>query len=129
MAQAAHHTPGTTPILVVEDDADTREFVVMLLNIAGYQTLEAASGTAALTAIAGQRVQAILLDLRLPDLDGLAVCRHIRANGHPDLPVLLMTADQTPDVERRARDAGVTAFLSKPFAPEALLEKLSGLVE
>ncbi len=120
--------PAVRTILVAEDDTDTREFTVMLLSMAGYQTLEAASGAAALATIARQMVQAILLDLRLPDMDGLAVCRQLRGNGHPDLPIILMTADQTPDVERRARDAGVTAFLSKPFAPEALLQKLSDLV-
>jgi len=114
--------------LIVEDDADTRELIVMLLDIAGYQTLEAASGAAALAAIAGQRVQGILLDLRLPDFDGLAVCRHVRANGHPDLPILMMTANQTPNVECRAREAGVTAFLAKPFAPGALRERLTSML-
>ena len=86
--------------------------------------MEAASGAAALTAVGAQPVHAIVLDLRLPDMDGLAVCRHLRADGYPDLPIILVTADQTPGLARRADEAGVTTMLAKPFAPEALLERL-----
>jgi CheY-like chemotaxis protein len=111
-------------ILVVDDDEDTREFLVMLLSFEGYQTLEAGSGVAALTEIEGQAVQSIVLDLRLPDMDGLTVARRLRANGHAATPIVLVTADRGADVERRAYDAGVTSFLAKPFPPEALLERL-----
>ena len=64
MTPADHHAPPPATILVVEDDTDTREFIVMLLDLAGYQTLEAASGAAALRLIAAQPVHAITLDLR-----------------------------------------------------------------
>lgn len=121
--------PPLSTILVVEDDRDTCEFVVLLLSVAGYQTLEATTGAAALSVVAGQPVHAILLDLRLPDQDGLAVCRHLRANGHPELPIILMTAGQTPDVQRRAQEAGVTALLAKPFAPDVLLERVASLLQ
>src|SRR5919199_108786 len=62
MTPTDSHPGSTATILVVEDDADTREFIVMLLGLAGYQTLEAGSGAAALSMIAGQPVQAITLD-------------------------------------------------------------------
>lgn len=120
----AHHPPNPATILVVEDDEDTREYVVMLVGFAGYQTLEAATGRAALAVLATEAVDGVLLDLRLPDMDGLAVCRHVRGVDHRDLPIILVTADQAPDLDRRAAEAGVTTILAKPFAPEALVERL-----
>ena len=116
-------------ILVVEDDADTREFFVLLIGMAGYHVLEAASGTAALQTAAVHAVQGIILDLRLPDMDGLAVCRSLRANEYPDVPIILATADRTPDVTRRALEAGVTTMLEKPFAPEDLIERLRSVLQ
>ena len=115
---------STATILVVDDDFDTREFLVLLVGDAGYHVVEAASGAAVLAAVAAQPVHAIVLDLRLPDMDGLAVCRQLRAHGHRDLPIILVTADHTPDLKRRAGEAGVTAMLAKPFTPEELLERL-----
>ncbi len=122
------HPGSTATILVVEDDTDTREFIVMLLGLAGYQTLEAGSGAAALSMIAEHPVQAMTLDLRLPDMDGLAVCRHLRTHGYPDLPIILVTADRTPNLGRSAAKAGVTAVIEKPFAMDALLDQLTRLL-
>ena len=122
------HPGSTATILVVEDDADTREFVVILLSLAGYQTLEAGSGEAALSMIAEHPVQAMTLDLRLPDMDGLEVCRHLRAHGYPDLPIILVTADRTPNLGRDAAEVGVTDVIGKPFAPEELEKRLEGLL-
>jgi len=123
-----HQAPTALPILVVDDDQATREFIVLLLNLERYQTLQAASGEAALATVAAQPVQAVVLDLRLPDLDGFAVCRQLRATGYAGLPVILITADDTPQLEHQAAAAGVTAVLRKPFLPEALLERLADIV-
>ncbi len=129
MPATHQQSPSAATILVVEDDSDTREFLVMVLSMAGYGTLEAASGATALTMLADQPVEAVLLDLRLPDGDGLAVCRHLRGTGHLDLPIILMTADRMADVEQRAQEASVTTVLAKPFAPEVLLERVSSLLQ
>ncbi len=126
--QAAPQPPNAATILVVEDDTDTREFFVTLVGFAGYQTLEAAAGSAALALLAAEDVDAVVLDLRLPDLDGLTVCRHLRAHGHGQLPIILVTADRSPEIEREAAEAGASSFLAKPFAPEALLERLTVLL-
>ena len=128
MTPTDSHPGSTATILVVEDDADTREFIVMLLSMVGYQTLEAGSGAAALSTIAEHPVQAMTLDLRLPDMDGLEVCRHLRAHGYPDLPIILVTADRTPNLGRDAAKAGVTDVIEKPFAPEALEKRIEGLL-
>jgi two-component system response regulator MprA len=128
MTPADLQNPGTATILVVEDDTDTREFIVMLLSMAGYRTLEAGSGTAALSMISGQPVQAITLDHRLPDMNGLEVCRHLRTHGYPDIPIILVTADRTPNLDRNAGAVGVTAVIEKPFPMEALPNQLARLL-
>ena len=128
MTQLDRQASPPATILVVEDDPDTREFIVVLLHFAGYETLEAASGAGALATVARERVQAITLDLRLPDMDGFSVCRHIRTSGHPDIPIILVSADHAQDVARLADAAGVTAFLAKPFVPAALLDLLSSVL-
>ena len=114
-------------ILVVEDDQDTREFIVLLLELARYQVVEAGSGGAALATIVQKPVHAMLLDMRLPDMDGIDVCRQCRALGYSDIPIILMTADIATEITTRATDAGVTAYLNKPFDPQALIDLLEAL--
>jgi CheY-like chemotaxis protein len=60
-------------------------------------------------------------------MDGLAVCRHLRAHGYPDVPIILVTAERTPNLARDAAAAGVTTTLEKPFPTEALLAQLARL--
>ena len=121
--------PPTHPtILVVEDDAATSEFLVDLLDMEGYATRIAASGKDALAQLAKQSVNAVLLDRRLPDMDGLAVCREIRASIHGTVPIMLLTADYSAELEAAARDAGITDYLPKPFPPDLLLRRFAVLV-
>jgi DNA-binding response OmpR family regulator len=116
-------------ILVVEDDAATSEFLVDLLSFAGYATRVAASGGAALGMLRKHPASVVLLDRRLPDMDGLAVCRQIRQRIDPAVPIILLMADYSAELEAAARDAGVTAYLSKPFPPDVLLDRVAALVQ
>jgi two-component system response regulator MprA len=127
MPRPAHPHPPALPILVVEDDQATREYLVLLLALEGYATVEAASGAATLATVATQPLQAVLLDLRLPDLDGFTVCRQLRALGHGALPILLITADHAPQLERQAADVGVSGVLRKPFEPAEVLTALAAI--
>ena len=124
MTISDHQSPTPPTVLVVEDDSETREFLIELLDIFGYHPVQAATGASGLAAVHAQPVHAILLDLRLPDMDGFAVCSYLRANGHPELPIILVTADRRPDLAHLARAAGVTTVLAKPFTTEALIERL-----
>src|SRR3712207_4094921 len=85
--------PDAATILVVEDDAATREFFVDLLDMAGYQSRVAASGADALAQVAQHPVQVVLLDQRLPDMDGLDLGRALRASMAATVPMILLTAD------------------------------------
>ncbi len=111
-------------VLVIEDDEDTREFVEDLLSMAGYMVLGAASGKAALAQVAAHPIDVILLDRRLPDADGIELCRRLRGQVDSAVPIILVTADRSPGLEAAARDAGATDFLPKPYLPADLLGRL-----
>ena len=116
--------PQPTRILVVEDDRDTREFYEDLLTADGYAVLGASTGQAALAHLAAQAVQAIVLDRRLPDRDGVQLCRLLRDHLDAQVPIIFVTADHEPGLEATARAAGISDVLLKPFDPLDLLALL-----
>ena len=118
----------TTRVLVVEDDLDTREFYENLLALEGYDVLAAGTGQAALAHVAEQTVQGIVLDRRLPDFDGVQICRLLRERVGSDVPIIFVTADRDPELEGTARTAGITDFLLKPFDPADLLDRVRRLI-
>ncbi len=115
-------------ILVVEDDAATGEFYAELLDLNGYGAHVATTGRDALAAIAQQAVQAVLLDRRLPDIDGLQLCRQLRAAVGPDVPIILLTADYSAKLADEANAAGASGFLRKPVEPAVLLGRVADLI-
>lgn len=121
-------TPAQTTVLIVEDDVATSEFFVDLLSMEGYHTHTAMSGQAALAVLGQQSIDVVLLDRRLPDMDGLAVCRAIRASINAAVPIILVTADQSAGLAAAAQAAGVTVYLRKPMLPDVLLERVAALV-
>lgn len=111
------------PVLVVEDDADLREAIVDTLNLAGYQTLEAGDGEAALTLLQKEPVGLIISDAQMAPMDGYALFGEVKRL-HPGLPFILMTAY---GVIERAIDllrAGATHYLLKPFEPQQLITEV-----
>jgi CheY-like chemotaxis protein len=121
--------PPTAPtILVVEDDDATRGFYEDLLMMEGYRVVSAATGQSALARMAAHPIDAIVLDYRLPDTTGEEVCRQMRTIVASKVPILMVTADQSPGLEDQARAAGATAFLAKPFDPDDLLGWIAALI-
>lgn len=117
------------PLLVVEDDPDTREFYETLLTMAGYSVMLAADGRTALARAADTAVAGVILDYRLPDVNDLDLCRWLRATLGAEMAILLVTADHEHLLEARAYAAGATAFLGKPIDPEVLLTLLTAYVD
>ncbi len=126
-SQEAHPPAGPT-LLVVEDDLDTLEFYEILLVDQGYRVLPANTGKVALEHVAVQTVQGIVLDRRLPDFDGINLCRLIRQRVDSSVPIIFVTADRDPVLEGTARAAGITEFLFKPFHPPDLLNHIRRLI-
>ena len=126
-----HSTNGSTSstILVVEDDPDTRQMLAELLGFEGYSVVEAETGADALRKIVQQRVDAVLLDLRLPDIDGYTVCQRIRAGDQQSVPILIVSAEREPTSMAKARAAGADDYLAKPFAPDVLFDRLRTLLQ
>ena len=114
-------------ILVVDDDLAVRRSIDRALRLEGYEVTTVASGGEALESLAQSPPDAIVLDLQLPDLDGLAVCRRMRSAGD-DTPVLMLTARQAVDDRVQGLDAGADDYLVKPFALAELLARLRALL-
>ena len=110
-------------ILVVEDDADNRRIVVKVLTLEGYETLEAADGRAALALARSARPDLIMMDLGMPDVDGLEASRQLKADPRSaDIPIIALTAFAMRGDEERARKAGCDGYLSKPCRPQTIRE-------
>ena len=114
-------------ILVVDDDRAVRESLRRSLEFNGYQVQLASDGAQALEAIIADRPDAMVLDVMMPRLDGLEVCRRMRAGGD-DLPILVLTARDAVSDRVSGLDAGADDYLPKPFALEELLARLRALL-
>jgi two-component system response regulator MprA len=114
-------------ILVVDDDLAVCRSIDRALRLEGYEVQTVASGGEALEVMASHAPDALVLDLGLPDLDGLAVCRRIRSDGD-DTPILMLTARDGIDDRVQGLDAGADDYLVKPFALKELLARLRALL-
>ena len=115
-------------LLVVDDGPENRAVLRGLLEPLGFQVEEARNGGEALRSIADAPPDAMLLDLRMPDMSGYEVLQALRSDGaRVEFPVLVVTASAFETEAQRARDAGVQAFLRKPVAAEELYRALSGV--
>jgi two-component system response regulator MprA len=114
-------------ILVVDDDRAVRESLRRSLAFNGYQVELAGDGQAALAAILDSRPDAMVLDVMMPRLDGLEVCRRLRGAGD-DMPILVLTARDAVSDRVSGLDAGADDYLPKPFALEELLARLRALL-
>jgi two-component system, OmpR family, response regulator MprA len=114
-------------ILVVDDDRAVRESLRRSLEFNGYQVDLASDGQAALESVTSARPDAMVLDVMMPRLDGLEVCRRLRGTGD-DLPILVLTARDLVSDRVAGLDAGADDYLPKPFALEELLARLRALL-
>ncbi len=115
--------PATRTILVIEDYQDTRRLLSVLLRKHGYNVLAAEDGLEGFLKATGARPDLIIMDLTLPEMDGIEASRRIHAN--PKLsstPIIVLSAYLTPRVEREIFNAGCTEMFPKPFDSESLLE-------
>ncbi|MGZ6779484.1 MAG: response regulator transcription factor [Mycobacterium sp.] len=114
-------------ILVVDDDRAVRESLRRSLSFNGYSVALAQDGLEALDVIASDRPDALVLDVMMPRLDGLEVCRQLRSTGD-DLPILVLTARDSVSERVAGLDAGADDYLPKPFALEELLARMRALL-
>ncbi|HSN91431.1 MAG TPA: response regulator [Anaeromyxobacteraceae bacterium] len=114
-----------TRILLVDDSRVTRELMKVYLIAKGVELLEAADGAEALEVARGQRPDLVLADLRMPKLDGAALCKALGADLRTrGIPVLILTSNTDESTAARCRAAGAREVLRKPIQPQPLLEAL-----
>jgi DNA-binding response OmpR family regulator len=112
-------------VLVVEDDDDIRGLVAFRLARAGVAVHQASDGESGLAAVAAIRPDVVLLDWMMPGIDGLEVCRRLRADpATAGLPVVLLTARAREADAERGLAAGADAYVAKPFSQPELLEAI-----
>ena len=114
-------------VLVVDDDPAVRDSLRRSLTFNGYQVETAGDGMQALESVNAARPDAMVLDVMMPRLDGLEVCRRLRSTGD-DLPILVLTARDAVSDRVSGLDAGADDYLPKPFALEELLARLRALL-
>ncbi|QUV85331.1 response regulator [Chloracidobacterium aggregatum] len=110
-----------TRILVVEDNADSREILTLELEAEGYEVCAVGDGLSAVEAAAQFHPDVIVMDISLPNLDGLEATRRIKAQpALARVPVIALTAHAMTEDEARFRAAGCDAYLAKPASPDAV---------
>ena len=114
-------------ILVAEDQADIRDMIELNLRNAGYQVTAVADGLAALASQTEQAFDVLILDLMMPGLDGLEVCKALRARGR-STPILMLTAKSTELDRVLGLELGADDYLTKPFSLAELLARVKALL-
>jgi DNA-binding response OmpR family regulator len=119
--------PGHRPrVLVVDDESVVRDVVVRYLNHDGFDTLEAADGATARRSIEADSPDLVVLDVMIPEGNGLDLCRWIRANG--DLPVILLTARGEESDRITGLELGADDYVVKPFSPRELVIRVKSIL-
>jgi len=131
---SAHPAPGLTRpdgsplrVLVVDDEVNIAELLAMALRYEGWQVSMAHTGTKAVAAAKDERPDAVVLDVMLPDFDGMEVLRRMRGH-HPDVPVLFLTARDAVEDRVTGLTAGGDDYVTKPFSLEEVVARLRALM-
>ena len=117
-------------VLFIEDDPMNRRVVSDMLDVAGATMVEAEDGPAGLQLMDEQEIRMVLVDLRMPGMDGITVIENIRgrADAKSSVPIIVVTADTAPDLRERCLAAGADDLLFKPVAMDALFDAMGRIL-
>ena len=117
-------------MLVADDEEDILALVTTILERAGHEVLPVRDGAEALAAVRDRRPDLAVLDISMPELDGLEVLRRLRADAETsELPVVLLSAQAQEADVKRGFATGASAYVKKPFSPRDLTERVDELLE
>src|SRR5262245_43822832 len=121
--------PVASEVLVVEDEPDIRDLIALHLARDGFRCRTAATGTEALRAVRATLPDLVILDLMLPEMDGLEVCRRLRQDPHTaGVPIIMLTA-KTDEVDRvLGLELGADDYVAKPFSPKELVARVRAVL-
>jgi len=114
--------------MVVEDDPEMNQLERDLLDTYGIDSVPAYTGIEALEVFQRHGLDAVLLDIMLPELDGFETCRHLRRLHDSLVPIIILTALDSEESRRRGFEVGADAYFCKPFDPDELARKIHDLV-
>lgn len=117
-------TPEKT-VLTVDDSRTMRDMLRLALAGSGYRVVQAVDGLDGLEVLEAEGADVIITDINMPRLDGFGFIEQVRSNErHRATPILVLTTESAPEIKERARDAGATGWIVKPFDPEKLRSAL-----
>ena len=117
----------STRILVVDDDPGISEMVALLLESEGYDVTVCANGSSVVALYRVERPDLVLLDVMLPGLDGVSVCKHLREES--DVPIIMMSGNEQATEEFYAQRIGADDFMKKPFSRAEVFARIEGLLD
>src|SRR3990167_10591502 len=116
-------------VLVVEDDAHIRELIVLHLGLEGLETEAIGDGAEALSRAGADPFDLVVLDLMLPGVDGISICRTIRRGGpNQDVPILMLTARREENDKVLGLESGADDYLTKPFGIRDFIARVRALL-
>ncbi|WP_342120732.1 response regulator [Pseudoduganella sp. OTU4001] len=115
-------------IMVIDDSASLRQVVGIALKGAGYDVIEARDGADALARLNGQKINLVVSDVNMPNMDGISFVKHFKAlPNYRFTPVIMLTTESQEEKKREGQAAGAKAWVVKPFKPEVLLNAVQKL--
>lgn len=116
-------------IMIVDDSASLRQVVAIALKGAGYDVMEACDGRDALGKLTGQRVNLIISDVNMPNMDGITFVAELKKNAaYKFTPVIMLTTEATEEKKRAGQMAGAKAWMVKPFQPQQMVAAVAKLI-
>ncbi|MDA4847496.1 response regulator [Hoeflea poritis] len=114
-----------TIVLTVDDSRTIRNMLLMTLSGAGFETLQAEDGVHGLEVLDGSMPDVIITDINMPRMDGFGFIENVRkSERHRAIPILVLTTESDAEKKNRAREAGATGWIIKPFDPEKLINAI-----
>ncbi|MBL7260620.1 response regulator [Paractinoplanes lichenicola] len=121
--------PLSPSVLIADDDDDVRDVIEYRLQVAGYRTMTADNGRSALSMAIERRPRVIILDVTMPQIDGLTVCNRLHASpATAEIPVLMISGNGRPADLDLGFEAGADDYLPKPFSTREMMRRVSWLL-
>jgi two-component system, chemotaxis family, chemotaxis protein CheY len=115
-------------VMIVDDSGSFRTVVKLALQKAGYETVEAADGKDAVSKLDGRKLNLIVCDVNMPNMDGLSFVRHLKTTGsYKFTPVIMLTTESQEAKKAEGKAAGARAWITKPFQPSQLVDAVNKL--
>lgn len=112
-------------VLIVDDEEFVRQLIQIKLKFCGIETVEAGNGVEAIEKAVSERPDLILLDVMMPKMNGFEACQRLKAHQETShIPIIMLTARGDPSAKERGENAGALEYLTKPFSPQKLAERV-----